>query len=90
VSIFAKSGHWVLSHTGARRVRGARLSGATSPIKIGHHRIVDSGGQIAKINKKFFNLALRKEATPIFMPYALWRLHWAGVFTKYKTFGVPG
>ena len=58
--------YWSASSQG-----GARLSGATSPIKIGHHRIVDPGGQIAKNNKKFFNLALRKKATPIFLPYAL-------------------
>jgi hypothetical protein len=29
-------------------------------MKIGHHSIIDTGGQMANLNEKFFNLALRK------------------------------
>ena len=43
----------------ARRIRPQHAY-HKSPIKIGRHRIIDSGGQMAKLNKKFSNLALRK------------------------------
>lgn len=36
----------------------------THPAWTGQHRIVDSGGQVAKFNKRFQNLGLKAEAAP--------------------------